>query len=795
MKLNRKWLNEEFVDLSGVPDREFVETMTIAGQKVETYERLDAELRNVVVGRVVSITRHTNSDHMWVCQIDVGAGEPVQIVTGAQNVHEGDLVPVAQHNSWLPGGVHITKGKLRGEVSNGMLCSLKELGLTLNDLPYAIEDGIWILQEDCKPGDDINTVIGNDDTVVDFEITNNRPDCYSILGLAREAAAAFNKPMRHHDPVVRGGAAGELSELLEVEVPAEDLCRRYTARMVRNVKIAPSPKWLRQRLRANGVRAINNIVDITNYVMLEYGQPMHAFDYRYVGSGKIVVRRSEPGEVLTTLDGNVRTLTPGMLVIADETKPIGLAGIMGGENSEIMDDTVDVVFESANFNGTSIRQTALALGMRTEASGKFEKNIDPLLTLPAVDRACELVELLGAGEVMDGVIDVLNDIPEPRTIELEPDRINALLGTDISEADMVEYLRRLEIPVEGHEIRVPSWRPDLVGMADIAEEVGRLFGYNNIPTTTFRGAATEGGYTEAMKLENRAGSLCRSLGYSEILTYSFVSPSIFDQIRLPEDSSLRNAMRIQNPLGEDASIMRTVALPSMLAILARNNAYHNDAVKLYELAKVYLPKPGQILPDEPKHLVLGTYGEHEDFFKMKGEIEAFLRGMNVPEARYTAEKHDPTFHPGRCARVSVGGVDLGCFGQIHPLVARSYGIDGEIFAAELNFTALLSLQLPEKTYTPLPKYPAVTRDIAVVCDEAVTVAALSDCIRAAGGKLLRSVELFDIYRGKGIASGSKSAAFRLTLRADDRTLTDADSDGVVSAVLAALEKELNAKLR
>ena len=795
MKLNRKWLNEEFVDLSGVPDREFVETMTIAGQKVETYERLDAELRNVVVGRVVSITRHTNSDHMWVCQIDVGAGEPVQIVTGAQNVHEGDLVPVAQHNSWLPGGVHITKGKLRGEVSNGMLCSLKELGLTLNDFPYAIEDGIWILQEDCKPGDDINTVIGNDDTVVDFEITNNRPDCYSILGLAREAAAAFNKPMRHHDPVVRGGAAGELSELLEVEVPAEDLCRRYTARMVRNVKIAPSPKWLRQRLRANGVRPINNIVDITNYVMLEYGQPMHAFDYRYVGSGKIVVRRSEPGEALTTLDGNVRTLTPGMLVIADETKPIGLAGIMGGENSEIMDDTVDVVFESANFNGTSIRQTALALGMRTEASGKFEKNIDPLLTLPAVDRACELVELLGAGEVMDGVIDVLNDIPEPRTIELEPDRINALLGTDISEADMVEYLRRLEIPVEGHEIRVPSWRPDLVGMADIAEEVGRLFGYNNIPTTTFRGAATEGGYTEAMKLENRAGSLCRSLGYSEILTYSFVSPSIFDQIRLPEDSSLRNAMRIQNPLGEDASIMRTVALPSMLAILARNNAYHNDAVKLYELAKVYLPKPGQTLPDEPKHLVLGTYGEHEDFFKMKGEIEAFLRGMNVPEARYTAEKHDPTFHPGRCARVSVGGVDLGCFGQIHPLVARSYGIDGEIFAAELNFTALLSLQLPEKTYTPLPKYPAVTRDIAVVCDEAVTVAALSDCIRAAGGRLLRSVELFDIYRGKGIASGSKSAAFRLTLRADDRTLTDADSDGVVSAVLAALEKELNAKLR
>ena len=590
MKLNRKWLNEEFVDLSDISDKAFVETLTVAGQKVETYERMDAEIKNVVVGRVISIVRHTNSDHMWVCQVDVGKEEPVQIVTGAQNVHEGDLVPAALHNSYLPGGIHITKGKLRGEVSNGMLCSIKELGLTLNDVPYAIEDGIWILQEDCKPGDDINTVIGNDDTIVDFEITNNRPDCYSIIGLAREAAAAFNRPMRHHEPVVKGGAPGSLTDLLDVEVPADDLCSRYTARMVRNVKIAPSPKWLRQRLHANGVRPINNIVDITNYVMLEYGQPMHAFDYRYVSSGKIVVRRSEEGETLTTLDGNIRALTPGMLVIADGEKPIGLAGIMGGENSEIVADTVDVVFESANFNGTSIRQTALALGMRTEASGKFEKNIDPLLTVPAVNRACELVEMLGAGEVMDGMIDVLNTIPAPRTLPLEPPRINALLGTDISEADMVEYLRRLEIPVEDGTILVPSFRPDLVQTADIAEEVARLYGYNEIPTTAFRSATAEGGYTGTMVLENKTGALCRSLGYSEILTYSFVSPSYFDMIRLPADSPLRKAMRIQNPLGEDASIMRTIALPSMLSILARNNAYHNSAVKLYELAKVYLPK-------------------------------------------------------------------------------------------------------------------------------------------------------------------------------------------------------------
>lgn len=795
MKLNRKWLNEEFVDLSNVSDKEFVETLTVAGQKVETYERMDAEISNVVVGRVLSIVRHENSDHMWVCQVDVGEDEPVQIVTGAQNVREGDLVPAALHNSRLVGGVHITKGKLRGVASNGMLCSLKELGLTLNDFPYAIEDGIWILQEDCKPGDDINKIIGNDDTVVDFEITNNRPDCYSIIGLAREAAAAFNLPMRHHEPAVKGGAEGDLLDLIDVEVPADDLCYRYTARMVRNVKIAPSPKWLRQRLRANGVRPINNIVDITNYVMLEYGQPMHAFDYRYIGSKKIVVRRSEAGETLTTLDGSVRELTPGMLVIADGEKPIGLAGIMGGENSEIVPDTVDVVFESANFNGTSIRQTALALGMRTESSGKFEKNIDPLLTVPAVNRACELVELLGAGEVMDGMIDILNEIPQPRDLVLEPERINALLGTNISEAEMVDYLRRLEIPVEGRTIHVPSWRPDLVQTADIAEEVGRLFGYNEIPTTAFKGVATEGGYTGTMKLENTVGALCRSLGYSEILTYSFVSPSVFDLIRLPADSPLRDTLKIQNPLGEDASIMRTVALPSMLAILSRNNAYHNSACKLYEMAKVYLPKEGQLLPDEPRHLLLGTYGEDEDFFRMKGEIEAIFKGMNVKGAAYTALTDNPSYHPGRCAEITVNGVCVGVFGQVHPLVAKNYDINAEIFAAELDFTALCSLISPAATYVPLPKYPAVSRDIAVVADEALTVAQLEACIAKAGGKLLREVRLFDIYRGKGIDTGKKSLAFSLTLRADDRTLTDADSDGVISAVLAALDAEYGAKLR
>ena len=795
MKLNRKWINEEFVDLSHVSDKEYVETMTVFGQKVETYERMDAEIKNVVVAKVLSMERHPNSDHMWICQMDVGQEEAVQIVTGAQNVNVGDLVPAALHNSWLPGGVHITKGKLRGEKSNGMLCSFAELGLTQNDLPGAYADGIWILNdENCTVGQDINLIIGNDDTVVDFEITNNRPDCYSIIGLARESAAAFNLPMQHHEPVVKGSDAGSIFEKLDVEVPATELCNRYSARMVANVKIGPSPKWLRHRLRANGVRPINNIVDITNYVMLEYGQPMHAFDYRYITSGRIVVREAEDGETLTTLDGNVRNLTPGMLVIADDTRAIGLAGIMGGENSEIMDDTTTVVFESANFNGTSIRQTALALGMRTEASGKFEKNLDPMMTVPAVQRACELVELLEAGDVLDGIIDVINYVPQPRTLTLEPEKINRLLGTDISRDAMVDYLNRLEIPVDGDTILVPSFRPDLNLMADIAEEVGRSYGYNEIPTTAFK-TSTQGGYSPFMLAETKAGSLCRALGYSEIITYSFVSPAMFDQIRLPADSCLRNAIRIQNPLGEDTSIMRTIALPSMLEILSRNNAYHNKSVKLYELAKIYLPVEGEVLPEEPKMLVLGTYGAGESFFSLKGELEAILTGLRVKKASYTAVKDNPSYHPGRCAKVTVDGVDVGYMGQVHPLVAANYGIDAEVYCAELNFSKLFELTLPEPTFTPLPKYPAVTRDLALVCDEAMTVAELENCIVSAAGKLLRKINLFDIYRGKGVPEGKKSMAFSLELRADDRTLTDEDSVGVVNKVLAKLEADLGVQIR
>ena len=795
MLLNRKWLNEDFVDLSHVSDKEFVETLTIFGQKVETYERMDAQIKNVVVGKVLHMERHPNSDHMFICQVDVGQEEPVQIVTGAQNVNEGDLVPAALHNSWLPGGVHITKGKLRGEKSNGMLCSFQELGLTEHDLPGVFADGIWILNdEDCTVGQDINLVIGNDDTVVEFEITNNRPDCYSVIGLAREAAAAFGKTMRHHAPIVKGSDAGSIFEKLDVEVPATELCNRYTSRMVTNVKIAPSPKWLRQRLRANGVRPINNIVDITNYVMLEYGQPMHAFDYRYVTSGKIVVREAEEGETLTTLDGNVRPLKAGMLVIADDERAIGLAGIMGGENSEITEDTTTVVFESANFNGTSIRQTALALGMRTDASAKFEKNLDPMMTVPAVERACELVELLGCGDVLDGTIDVINYVPEARTLPLEPEKINRLLGTDISKEAMVDYLKLLEIPVEGDTILVPSFRPDLNLMADIAEEIGRSYGYNQIPTTAFK-TSTQGGYSAEMLFETKSGALCRSIGYSEIITYSFVSPAIFDQIRLPADSPLRNTLKIQNPLGEDTSVMRTIALPSMLDILSRNNAYHNKSVKLYELAKIYLPTEGQTLPSEPKMLVLGTYGAGESFFTLKGELEAIFAGLNVKKASYTAVSDNPSYHPGRCAMVTVDGEDIGYIGQVHPLVAQNYGMDCEVYCAEINLTKLFELRLPEPTYVPLPKYPTVNRDLSIICDEAVTVAQAQDVMTAAAGKLLRDIRLFDIYRGTGVPEGKKSLAFSLALRADDRTLTDTDSEAVVSKVLKALDEKLGATLR
>ena len=803
MNLSLKWL-ADYVDC-GVSVKEFCAGMTMSGSKVETYETEGEVVKNVIVGKLVSITPHENSDHLQVCQVDVGGDSPIQIVTGAQNIVEGALVPVAMIGAELPGGVRIKKGKLRGVESNGMLCSLGELGLTKHDFPYAIEDGIFLIEEDCTVGQDIHEAIGLNDTSVEFEITSNRPDCLSVIGLAREASATFDAPLTLHEPVVKGGAEGVLTDLLDVETPAADLVPRYTARMVRNVKIGPSPKWMRERLRSMGVRPINNIVDITNYVMLEYGQPMHAFDYRYVKGGKIIVRRAQEGEELTTLDGNVRKLTANHLVIADEHRAVGLAGIMGGENSEIVSDTTDVVFESACFDGTCIRKGALALGMRTEASAKFEKGLDPLNTLPAVQRACELVEVLGAGEVVDGVIDVLNFVPQPHVIRMDPDRVNALLGTDIDAVDMYQYLERVEIrtpeknfPNGPADVLIPSWRGDVEGIADLAEEVARFYGYNKIPTTLMRGQTTRGGYSEEQKLEQTLGAVCRACGYDEIITYSFISPAWYDKILWPADYHARKSFKILNPLGEDTSIMRTTTLPSMLDILARNWNYRNKSARLYEVGRVYLPGGEDGLANEAKVLTLGAYGEDMDFFTLKGAVEAILKQLRVKDVRFegpTGAPSDASWHPGRCATVWSGSDCLGILGQVHPLAAQNFGVDGELYCAELSLDELMLAKGADPEYVPLPKFPAVTRDIAVVCDEAVTVGQLERAIREGARGLLKEAALFDIYRGTNIPAGKKSVAFNLVLRADDRSLTAEEADQDVKSILETLEKTCGAVLR
>ena len=792
MKLSREWLGE--YTTIGAPDKEYCDAMTMSGSKVEGWEVTGSEISRVVVGRVLSMERHTNSDHMWVCKIDVGGERELQIVTGAQNVNIGDLVPVALDGSTLPGGKEIHTGKLRGELSEGMLCSLGELGLEQRDFPYAIEDGIFILEEDCLPGDDIREVCGLNDSVVEFEITNNRPDCLSVRGLARESACTFHTPLTFAEPTVTAGH-GDIHEKLSVEIKDAELCPRYTARMVKNIKIAPSPKWMRRRLRASGVRPINNIVDITNYVMLEYGQPMHAFDYACLHDGKIIVRRAEEGESLRTLDGNDHALTPGMLVIADPEGPVALAGVMGGANSEITDETTTIVFESANFLGHSIRKTAIALGMRTDASGRFEKGLDLFATVPAVDRACELVEMLGAGEVFDGTIDVLAKEPETTFIELDDKRINALLGTDIPREFMTDTLTSLGFELNGNTLTAPSWRGDCTMLADIAEECARFWGYDKIEATDIRGAATQGGYSEKTLFVRKLGTACRAMGYTEVVTYSFVSPSSLDKIKVPADSPLRDNYRILNPLGEDTSVMRTTALPSMLGVLSTNLSRRNMEAKLYEMATVYKKQPGKVLADERTVLTLGAYGGNVDFFALKGAVEALLCAARTPDVRFTADTETAAFHPGRCAAVWSGDTRLGTLGQIHPDVCAAYGLDGATYCAEIDVVLLHDLEGAEPVYTPLPRFPAITRDIAVVCDASVPVGELTECIRKAEKNVLRGVKLFDVYTGVGIPEGKKSVAFSLTLRSDDGTLTDDHAEEAVRAVLDALRENFGAVIR
>jgi phenylalanyl-tRNA synthetase beta chain len=652
------------------------------------------------------------------------------------------------------------------------------------------------MQEPCEPGQDIRQVLGLNDTVVEFEITNNRPDCLSVIGLAREAAATFDTPLTLHEPEVQGAGDGDdIRNYLNVEIQEPQLCPRYTARMVKNIRIEPSPAWLRRRLRAAGIRPINNIVDITNYVMQEYGQPMHAFDYSCVGGGKIIVRKAQSGENLMTLDGNNRNLTTNMLVIADTEKPIGLAGVMGGGNSEIVDETTTIVFESANFNGTSIRKTALALGMRTDASSKFEKGLDPEGTIPAVQRACELVEMLGAGDVIDGMIDVVGQPTVAKTVLLEPERINRLLGTDFTRAYMVSVLEKLGFTMDGDQVVVPSWRSDIETYADLAEEVARFYGYDIIEPTMFRGETAQGGWSAKQAFENRVGTLCRAMGFNEILTYSFGSKTAWDKIRLPEDSPLRQALIIQNPLGEDRSVMRTTPMPSMLDVLSTNAARRNHVVRFYELATVYRPLADSPLADESVWLTLGEYGGKADFFQLKGCVEAILKDMRVENVRYAAEHNDPAFHPGRCAQIVANGQVIGILGQIHPTVCDNYGLESDTFYAQLNVPAMRALQAPESTYTPLPRFPAVTRDIALVCAVNIPVADLEDTITAAGGQYLESVELFDVYTGTPIPVGCKSVAFSLTLRAADQTLTEEHATQTRDAILAALAEKHGAVIR
>ena len=791
MDLSMRWL-KDYVDIGEVSMRDFSEAMSMSGSKVEGWKTEFDEVKNVVVGKILSVEKHPDSDHLVICQLDVGQEEPVQIVTGASNVHAGDIVPVALHKSELPNGVKITRGKLRGVMSNGMLCSLGELGLTKGDFPYAIEDGIFLIEEDCQIGQDIASALGCNDTTVEFEITPNRPDCLSVIGLAREAAATFHKPLNLHQPEVKG-CGGDVHDYLSVEVQNRELCQRYVARVVKNVKIGPSPRWMRERLRASGVRPIDNIVDITNYVMLEYGQPMHAFDIEYVKGHKIIVRNARTGETIQTLDGVDRALSEEMLVIADEEKANAVAGVMGGENSGIHEGTHTVVFESACFKGSSVRVTAKKLGMRTESSSRFEKGLDPQNCLPAVMRACELVEQLGAGEVVDGVIDVDNSGYQPTVLHLDPVWINTFLGTDISREKMEEILKNLQFGVDGENIIVPSFRGDVQHKADVAEEIARFYGYNNIPTTTAKGNP-EGGYSDYQQFERTVNQNMLAQGMYEIMTYSFVSPKEYDRIRLPKDDPKRESVVILNPLGEDTSIMRTNAIPSMMLILAKNYNNRNGAVSLYEIGNEYIPVAGEQLPDEVPNLILGMYGEDRDFFTLKGVVENLFDTLGIEDYDVTACHDNPTFHPGRCAVISKDGEEIGVIGEIHPLVCANYGINTRVYVGKLKMRKLYALQSADKKYHPLPKFPASTRDLALLCDDSLPVLTMEKAIKAAAGKILEKVELFDVYKGSQIADGKKSVAFNITMRASDRTLTDEEVGGAMNRILKALE-ELGAQIR
>ena len=796
MNLSMKWLSD-YVTLDTTV-KEFCAAMTMSGSKVEVATEEGSEIKNVVVGKLLSVVPHENSDHLVVCQVDVGQEQPIQIVTGAPNVKAGDIVPVALCGAELPNGVKIKKGKLRGVESNGMLCSLGELGLTVHDFPYAIADGIFLIQEDCQIGQDIHEAIGLNDTSVEFEITSNRPDCLSVTGLAREAAATYHVPLNLKKPTFQG-IDGNIQDALQVEIQNKEKCPRYAAGIVKNVKIAPSPRWMRERLRASGVRPINNLVDITNYVMLEYGQPMHAFDLRYVKDGKIVVRNAAEGETITTLDGVTRTLSPEILVIADAEKPIAVAGVMGGEYSGIMEDTNTVVFESAYFEPVQVRRTAKKLGMRTDASARYEKGLDPEGCLRTLERAFELVELLGAGEPVRTHIDLDYNEKQRNRIPFDPAWINKFLGTDISREEMCDTMKMLEIEVDGDTCISPSFRIDLERPADIAEEVARIYGYNNIPSTVIKGVANAS-LTPKQKFRRTLENATVAVGCYGILTYSFISPKYFDKIALPADSSLRKTVVISNPLGEDTSVMRTTTLPSMLETLSLNYKNRNAAVALYEIGKEYLPTAPDKLPEEPDRLTIGMYGDDADFFTLKGMVETILETAGLHDCTYKACGTDSPFgetcalHPGRSAVIYAGETPIGYLGEVHPTVQKNYEIGTRTYVAKLLIDEMQPLAQTEITYQPLPKFPAITRDLSLVCADEVPVGDLQAAMKKAVGNILEQITLFDVYKGEQIAAGMKSVSFSIRMRSHEGTLTDEQADAAMKRVLKAL-KEHGATLR
>ncbi len=798
-----KWL-ADFTDVADIDIKAYCDRMTDTGSKVEGYETLAEDITGVVVARVLTVEKHPDADKLVVCSVDIGADEPIQIVTGAKNVFPGALIPAATDGAHLPGGIKIKKGKLRGVESCGMMCSIAELGLTLHEAPGAIEDGILILGDiglgDAVVGTDIRDALMLSDNVVEFEITPNRPDCLSVIGLARETAVSYDRALNLHTPEVKENGDGDKVEnYIKVDIASPDLCYRYSAAAVKNVKIAPSPLWMRMRLHAAGVRPINNIVDITNYVMLEYGQPMHAFDYKCLEGSHIIVRNADEGEAYRSLDDKDHTLTSSMLVIADEKKAVALAGIMGGANSEITDDTATVIFESACFNGANVRVSSRRLGMRTESSGRFEKGMDPENTMPALLRALELVQMLGAGEVVDGTIDVYPAKKEARTVQLESEKINAFLGTHLSERYMKETLEKLGFEVNGTTLTVPSFRADVECMNDIAEEVIRIYGYNSIESTGFKADLTQGGRNEKQAYTVRIVDALCGMGMDEINTFSFISPRYYDKIRLPSDSPLRHSLKILNPLGEDTSVMRTTAIASMLETLAYNYNMKNKNVHLFEIATVYNPVEGETLPSEPKTLAISFFDDTlkgaEGFYKMKGVIEALFDISGIEGVEYTAESSSTVYHPGRCARITLGDTQLGIFGEVHPLTAENYGFGCPVYAAELDFDAMFSMRKTEYTFTQLPKFPALERDFSFVCEEELTAGEIEKVIRAAGGSSVVSVKLFDIYRGHQIGEGKKSLSFEVKLRASDRTLTDEEADKVTSKIMKKLAAEFGIALR